>query len=630
MRLLHVIPISKGITKNQLSYFTTKNTKEGELVFVPIRSRIVPALVLESVKIENVKSKIKASTFAMKKVDGKQGKVFLLPQFVEAAEETALYFASTTGAVLHQVVPKILFDNIDSLPPPKIQKDSGRGTLTNEKLILEANEETRFSDFKSIVREEFARNSSVFISISTIREAENIEEGLKKGIEPYVFVLHSEVPKRESLKRIEKIITEDHPVLIIATPAFLSIPREDISTIIVERESSRSFKRQTRPYIDMRVFAEKYAEALGIRIVFADMPLSINTHYRHKQGEYDELKSLRTRVVGDADQYIVDMRKDKEGNTKFSALSSLLIENINEVHEAGKNSFLFNVRRGIAPTTVCEDCGSIVVCSKCESPVVLHKSGRQNVFLCHACGDVRSAKEVCKNCDSWKLKALGIGTERVRSELENIFPKKKIFSIDSDSTKTYKQAKKVAQDFYATKGGILVGTELSLSFLSKPIDVTAVVSLDSLLSVPDARIHEHIFSLILKIREHTNTSFFLQTRQPELPVIKYATEGNVGGFYEKEILARRRFDYPPFATLIKISSYGDPKKAVKELEYVESFLKDYNFAIYPGFTPIGEGKFALHGLLKVPEGRWPDKKLIILLRSLPPYLSVNVLPTSTL
>lgn len=324
------------------------------------------------------------------------------------------------------------------------------------------------------------------------------------------------------------------------------------------------------------------------------------------------------------------MRNSKKNVATFYAVGDLLLKHIEKAHRSSKNTFLFNVRRGIAPTTVCEDCGSIVVCAKCEAPVVLHKTLKQNAFLCHACGESRSAKERCKTCTSWKLKALGIGVERVKEELKEHFPEEIIFSIDSDSTKTYKQAKKVAENFYKTKGSILIGTELSLSFLHEPVEVAGIVSLDSLLSVPDAKIHEHVFSLALRTRALTQNAFFIQTRQPELPVIKYATEGNISGFYEKEILMRRRFDYPPFSVLVKISSFGPPKKAATELEYVESFLKDYDFTIYPGFTPIGKGKFALHGLLKIPSHKWPDQSLVALLRSLPPYLGVDVMPASTL
>ena len=138
MRLLHVVPIARGINKDQLSYFTTKNTLPGEVVFVPLRKKVIPGLVLESVKIENVKTKIKHSTFAMKKVDGKSGKIFLLPEFIIAAENAALFFASTIGSVLHQVVPKILFDNIDTLPSPKGYRERKAGKLVSEKVIFEA------------------------------------------------------------------------------------------------------------------------------------------------------------------------------------------------------------------------------------------------------------------------------------------------------------------------------------------------------------------------------------------------------------------------------------------------------------------------------------------------------------
>ena len=631
MKLVHVIPIARGIQKDTLSYFSADDHPHGALVSVPLRKKNIPAIVVGSEEVRNVKAKLKSNDFAMKKVTSRKTKEVFIPGFIEAAGVAADYFSSSLGAVLHQIVPKILLENIDAIPALKIPKKPDSEALSVEILGLQGEQKHRFDDYKRLVRESFARDKSTYILSPTIRHAEYVAEKLNKGIESYVYVLHNDLPKKEILKRIKAILKEKHPVLIVGTGSFLCLPRVDVGTLIVEHEHAKSYKMQSRPYVDYRIFARLYAQALGIRVIYADMPLSIETAWRLKQREYDELGSTRARVATEADQYIMDMRPPKDAEKKeFFVLSSELVDQIEKTTGTQQKTFIFNVRRGLAPTTVCEECGTVVTCKLCHAAVVLHTSSAGNVFVCHACGESRSAKERCTNCNSWKLKALGIGSARIKDELVSKFGPKRVFIIDSDTTKTYKQAAKEVERFYKTDGAILIGTELSLSFLQDPVSISAIASIDSLLSLPDPKMYENIFSLVLKVRSLATDAFFLQTRQPELSLIKEAVSGDVGKFYQGEILNRKRFDYPPFTTLIKISSYGTVAQITKEMDLIEKELSDYPFSIYPAFNRIGPNKFVLSGLLKIKEDTWPNKKLLNILRSFPPNISVNVSPESTL
>jgi len=629
MKLIHVIPIAKGIRRDRLSYFSAHALPDGALVSVPLRKKTVPAIVIKSENAKDVKARLKSSDFAMKKISSKKPRGIFLPEFIMASHKTADYYTSTLGAVLHQVVPLALLENVDKLPEIKKAKKSKKSEPFMEILAFQSESGERVDDYRRLVRESFAHGSSTYIVTPTIRRAESLKRELEKGIENYVYALHSDVAKKELLKRLATIIKENHPVLIIGTGGFLATPRGDIGTIIVENEGSKSYKMQSRPYVDYRIFAREYAAALGARIIYAGMPLSIETMWRLKQREYEELSSTRARISTKADQYIIDMRGEK-GKKEFFVLSSQLTDQIEATENTDARTFIFNVRRGIAPTTVCEECGDVVTCSLCRAPVVLHTSKGGNVFVCHSCGASRSAKERCRNCNSWKLKSLGIGGERVKAELIKLFGQKRVFSIDSDSTKTYKRALKEATNFYKTQGAILVGTELSLSFLDKKVKNSAIASIDSLLSLPDPKMYENIFSLILRVRATAEETFTLQTRQPELSLIKEAVEGNVSKFYEGEILNRRRFEYPPFTTLIKISSFGTVPNIIKEMDLIEKELSEYSFQIYPAFSRVDKNKFVLSGLLKIPVEKWPDKKLTEILKNFPPNISVNVGPESTL
>lgn len=631
MKLLHVIPIARGFTKDQLSYFTLKDIPKGALVEVPLRNKNIQALVIDTEDVGDAKSELRRSSFALKKVASEKYSTLLLPELIETTKALSYYFAASHGATLHQVVPKVLLDNVVKFPKQRNKIGKVLPATVAEKLVFQADDTNRHEDYRSLVREAFARGTSVFIAAPTIREVIYLSELLHKGIENYVITLHSELTQKEQAKRIIKALSESHPILIVATVPYLAVPRTDIKTIIIERETAKSYKLQTRPYTDLRIFARMYAEATSARFILADLPLSVESKWRARSREYEEFLGQRARVEGQAHQYIIDMRRDPTSNDKsFHIFSTQVLAALETSVKNKKHSFIFTARKGLAPITLCEDCGGIVTCDRCGANVVLHTAVPTNIFACHSCGAERSAKEKCKHCTSWKLKALGIGSERVYAELVKHFGEKKVFIIDADHTKTFTQAVKTAEQFYKTKGSILVGTGLALSFLHSKVAVAAVASIDSMLSLPDPKIYEHIFSLLLRIRSIATDSFYIQTRQPELSVIEYAVSGNTAAFYAKEILERRRFDYPPFSVLIKISVYGSVVEVSKNLEHIEQLLKKYNFMIYPGCTPTKKGGYILSGLLKVPEGSWPDSELLRLLRSLPPSVSINVAPENAL
>jgi len=255
MQLINVIPIARSIGMESLTYFSSKPLKEGSVVFVPLRKKEVPAIVLSSQDITDAKTQIRSADFALKKIENKKTQTLLLPEFVSAAHTTADYFATTTGSILHSVVPTAIWNDIEKIKTQKA-KDLPKKSLTSRRLILQSEINDRFGSYKSLVREEFAKKNSVFLLVPTIQDAVKAEGFLQKGVENYTFVLHSKLTKKEILTRWKDALKSTHPVLIIATGSFLSLPRQDIGTIIVERENSRNYKQFNRPFIDIRMLAE--------------------------------------------------------------------------------------------------------------------------------------------------------------------------------------------------------------------------------------------------------------------------------------------------------------------------------------------------------------------------------------
>ena len=147
----------------------------------------------------------------------------------------------------------------------------------------------------------------------------------------------------------ERALKEEHPVLIIGTGTFLSLPRTDISTVILEKESSRSYKSSARPFIDIRTFAEIFTRRRGIRFIMGDILLRPETIFHEKEGRYTAISPLKFRALSTADQTIVDMTKytEKFGDKEFRLVSDELALQISDARENGENIFILTARRGL-------------------------------------------------------------------------------------------------------------------------------------------------------------------------------------------------------------------------------------------------------------------------------------------
>ncbi len=645
MKLLRVIPIARGINKENLSYFTASEISIGSIVKVPLRKKIISAIVCSVEEVTDVKSEIKNYSFETKKISKIKSHSLLSSEFMSTVSDEALFFATTSGSILYSIIPKVIIEDVEKI---KVEIKPIKNNRAHEKLAIQSDDEERYSTYKSLIREEFAKGFSVFFCLPTIQDIKKAHEKLSKGIEQYTFVLHSSLGKKEQIDTWNNAANESHPSLIISTGSFLGIPRNDISTIIIDKENTRAYKNLGRPFTDIRVFTEKFAEKIKAKVIFGDLLLRTETIWRLKQGELFEVTPLKFRSLTTSTAQLINMKntindlpkiekntslnKNTKENTetKFKLFSSELINLVNINQENDENLFIFVARRGLFPSTVCGDCGNLIKCNNCGAPTVLHKANNENFFLCHRCGEHRKALEKCQNCQGWRLVTLGIGIEAVEDELQEKFPNLKIFKIDADSANTHKKATDIITKFYSSPGSVLLGTEMALLYLKDMIANTAVISIDSFFSIPDFRINEKVMNILLKIRASTTRNFLLQTRDSEQKILKYAATGNLADFYYDEIKEREKLFYPPFSILIKITLQGDRKSVLTGMEQLQKDMAPYEVDIFPAFIPITKGKFSMHGLIKIKKEDWVDYDILKKLQELPPQFTINVDPESLL
>jgi len=450
------------------------------------------------------------------------------------------------------------------------------------------------------VRESFVRNESVFICVPTEDDVLRIETILGHGIENYTFAFHSSIAKKCTIERWTNAQKEAHAILVIGTVQYLGLPRY-FKTIILDEEHSQSWKMMVRPLFDLRIFVEAYAHSCGSTLIVGAPILRAETQERIANGAIGEFDRISMHAREETRTILVDPRleeksiRENTGRREMILATEELREMLTEASLNNTHTLLLSARKGLSPVTVCGDCGTLVRCPECDTPLVIHRKqlagittqnefDASNIFICHGCGFMRvpenNVHETCPNCGGWKLQGMGIGIDRIDDEVAKLFPETPRFILDSERAKTRSQAKKIIEQFEKSRGGVLIATPMALPLLKK-IENAAIVSIDSLFAIPNIRMSERIFALVLVLREKTTEKLLVQTRADDTSIFDQALHGNLAEFSENELALRKSFSYPPFGTIIKITLRGKKEDVAGEMERLKIFLNDYA-PIVPG------------------------------------------------
>ncbi len=662
MNIIRVIPLTRSKIADELSYFTSSDIPVGAIVSVPVRSKSMSAIVTSVQPAEDLKSDIKNAPFVIRKLGKLKATSFFPPQFMDAAEYLASYYATTLGNTIDCLVADSILEQAHKIAPP-LPRQSSFDAVPETAMMMQNQDETyavqgddadRISTWRSLIRQEFARKKSVAIHVPTIDDARFFVSALEKGIEGYIFLLHGSLTKKQAADQWAKIADIDHPIVVISTGSFSLLPRGDIETVVIERESGRGWIVPKSPYIDFRHSLETVARRRRQTVFIADSMLRTETLRRLDAHDISEGSPFKWRSISTARDVLVDMRTKNPREARrsaapdaeseetpeapvaigpsFKVLSPELENLIRSNQEESTHLFVLATRRGTSPITVCSDCESVVSCAQCSSPVVLHtsKESGRNFFMCHTCGTRRSADEVCVVCGGWRLVPLGVGIDLVRNEIERLFPGIETFKIDADSTKTDKQIAETAAAFRAKPGSVLLGTEMAIHHIPDRIDHIAIVSLDSLFALPDFRIQEKIMYTLIRLRAQATRTFLVQSRRPDERVFEFGLKGNLSDAYRATLAERKQFNYPPFSILIKLTVEGKKDAIARIMADAQKLLEPREIDVFPAFTSTVRGNSVIHGLMRIETGAWPDPEVAGILKSLPPNVSVKINPETLL
>jgi len=622
MKILTLIPLQKTTFTEELTYFSTQEIALGSIVTITIRNKKILGLVIGSTDASEAKSEIKNMDFNLKKIiDVKDISIFK-KEFLESVLQTSKYFILNKSTLISYLIPSVLKENYDTISQAYKKNDQSIATEKNsnlniktEKLLYQASFDDRISYYKTLIRESFANKKSIFIVLPTERDIENFEEYFKKGIENFTFAIHSGLKGKKIINIIGNAVSCNHPVLIIATAPFLSIPRNDIQTIILENESSSMYRTMANPQFDLRTFVEIFASNTGSRLILGDTLLRFETLGRLDTISTIELRPASFRVAFEGEIEILEKnKKNFLGEEKFKVISDTSIEVINKSLQKNKNIFVFSLRKGLATFTVCKNCGTEVSCENCLSPVVLYKSrdGKKRMFVCNKCKTNFDPTMTCTHCGSWDLIPLGIGTDTIYEEIhKNVNPeyKEKIFKLDKEIAKSSKDAEKIIGEFEKNRGAVLVGTEMALFYLKNKPSISIIASFDSLWSIPNFKMSEKILQIILKILNKTENQLIIETKNTEDEAIQSIKNGNFMSYVRSELEDRKNLGYPPYKRFIKISYTGEKEETAQVKKYLSDFFKDYDCTIFGGSSEKFKEKYTTNLLIKINPDIWSINNL---------------------
>ncbi|MEK9177018.1 MAG: hypothetical protein AAB923_01860 [Patescibacteria group bacterium] len=635
MYTVRVMPISRGVFKDSLTYFSKEQFPAGSVVTASIRGKRVPGLVIESNDARDEKLDIRAAEYSLKKLpSGTKPRRIFSEAFVRTVKDVALWHSVYDGMAMGALTSQVILTSASRIveaPPPRREAPTEEDDVKAraDLLILQAERGERVRTYRNLAREAFARSLSVLIVTPTIIEAETLAEELSRGIEERVILLTGELTKRKLISGWNRAVSSMEPVLIVGTPFTLSLPRPDLDAIVVERESARSYRKLERPYLDVRHAAHRLSRYTGARLVYADFPLRVETRYLVDASRAEELSRSQLRPTGTVEVRVVDARRGEEvrkAKRAFSTISDGTKKEIAAEVARGGRVLVFAARRGIAPMTVCNDCGTPVADPASGTPMVLHKTTEGNVFLSHRSGAIIPANISCRVCGGWNLVTLGIGIDRVEDELRKGFPGLRVVPITADTAPTHRAAKKAAKEFFGTAGAILVGTERMLPYASAPVELSVVASIDSVLSLPAWRAHEHALSILFYLRERTERTLIVETREPEHLVMRTLSSGNPSEFYRADIAERERYGYPPFAVFIGLSFRGTPAAVEKLRLLVKESFSDLDLVGPMPAEQIAKSEWLSRAVIRIPRGAWPDSGIVERLKALPSDVEITIDP----
>jgi primosomal protein N' (replication factor Y) (superfamily II helicase) len=501
--------------------------------------------------------------------------------------------------------------------------------------------------YSRIAKESIKKNKQVLFLVPEISLTTQMINYFEQSTGITATVINSKLSEGERYRAWESI-WKDEAKLVIGSRSAIFAPFQSLDLIIVDEEHEHSYKQDNSPRYTTHKVAEKIQQlSKNTKIVLGSATPSVETAELLK----DSTIKLQNRIGNKAlpDIEIVDLREEfQKGN--YSIFSDRLREELIKTLESKQQAILFLNRRGSASSMVCRDCGFKVECDSCELPMTYHAKTLQNPSLiCHHCGKITPPPAKCPNCKGINIKFLGIGTQRIESEVIKEFPNARTLRADKDTTSTKTGFHDIYKAFKNHEADILIGTQMIAKGLHLPkVNLVGVVLSDIGLNIPDFRTAERNFQLMTQVsgragRGKEPGKVIIQTYSPDNTSLLHTKSNNYAEFFNFERTQRKLLSYPPFGKLTKIvveeTSLQKCKDRANQMERnlwkiarEQNFTDDLEINIYPAYIARLRGKYRFIILIKSKSEKEIIHKVLEKLEKediMDPGIKIDIDPVST-
>jgi primosomal protein N' (replication factor Y) len=421
---------------------------------------------------------------------------------------------------------------------------------------------------------------------------------------------HSQLAPRKRARTWAAVAAGEAKVVIGARSA-LFLPYADLGLIIVDEEHDPAYKQEDGAHYHARDMAVVRGRVAKLPVVLASATPSVETEVNARRGRYKRLH-LPERFGGQSMPHIEPIDLKREGPAHGRFIAPRLAEAVKSAVERGEQALLFLNRRGYAPLTLCRACGFRLQCPNCDAWLVDHRFRRR--LVCHHCGYSLPPPAECPKCQAKdSFAAVGPGVERLAEEVAELFPGRRVLVLSSDLVESVERLREELDEIAEGKFDIIIGTQLVAKGHHFPkLNLVGIVDADLGLGNGDPRASERTFQLLHQVlgragREEGQGHGFVQTHQPEHPVMRALISGDRDAFYDAEIAARERDGYPPFGRLASLIVSGGDKHATESFarKLAQAAPREETVRVLgPAEAPLAvvRGRFRFRLLVKSPRG----------------------------
>ncbi|PIY20650.1 MAG: primosomal protein N', partial [Deltaproteobacteria bacterium CG_4_10_14_3_um_filter_60_8] len=323
-----------------------------------------------------------------------------------------------------------------------------------------------------------------------------------------VGILHSKLSEGERYDTWRRVRSGALKILLGARSAlFAPLPR--LGLIVLDECHDPSYYQAEPPFYHALRAAPLYGEICGAVTLLGSATPPIETRFNAQRG-FLRLLELPRRVTPSGAEgtsglppvQIVNMKKELQTGNR-SVFSRALAESLAETLERGEQAILYLNRRGTATYVFCRSCGHSVDCPTCEIPLTQHllaAAGNSANLVCHRCGYTRQMPKTCPHCKSPQIRAYGLGSEKVESEVQALLPQARVLRWDADTTHGRDAHELILTHFANHQADILVGTQMLAKGLDLPlVTLVGAVLAEVGLALPDPFAGERIFQLLTQV-----------------------------------------------------------------------------------------------------------------------------------